>query len=380
MKNIFRKSALIFASSLALTSLSFAAADAHNNQEIPSFANPPGFIGTCHTEIFPVTLPDHSPAELFGHLCTPRFSHPQTIQLLLHGGTYNSSYWSWPQDPAFRSYVWAALDAGYAVLALDRLGYGQSTRPPSNEVTFAAQAETLHTVVNNLKEGNYDHRNGGVHYHSVIGVGHSFGSAELINMASIYPHDYSALILTGSGSKTSLVTRNETVTELKPASQVWSRFAHLDNGYLTSPSASDRTDLVYDPQFSSPSTINFDFHTEDTLTTGEISSRPATLNAEAATITVPTLLLDGQDDSHYCNGVTPEFDLDNCSTPISLYQSEETSFSHACFAASVVEHSGHDLPTEDGAARASHLMLQWALATAPHNGSTPHCAITGGMN
>src|SRR6266568_5396043 len=95
------------------------------------FADPPARLGHCHTVTVPVTLPTGQAAHLAGHLCTPAHGYATTALVLVHGATYDSAYWSWPQDPWRYSFVWQALAVGYSVVAVDRLGDGQSSRPLS---------------------------------------------------------------------------------------------------------------------------------------------------------------------------------------------------------------------------------------------------------
>lgn len=334
-------------------------------QEVPTFANPPAQLGHCDVVTFPATLPGGASARLVGHLCTPRISrHAATVQVLLHGATYNASYWSWPLDSARQSYVWQALEAGYSVLALDRLGYGESTHPASSADTFTAQALTIHQVVIGLRQRGY---------RTLVGVGHSFGSAELDNEAATYPRDFDALILTGSGSTTSAQTSAQ-------SRQLAAVPGAPDPGYLTSVSVQARAALLYDPQDVRPGTVAFDYATEDTLPIGEITSRPASLDALTATLRVPVLLLDGMHDSHYCDGaqVVPESGLDDCSSSVGLFTSERAHYASACFAAAVVPRSGHDLTTEDGARSAARTMMSWLSVTLASGRS--RCAVRGAIS
>jgi pimeloyl-ACP methyl ester carboxylesterase len=147
----------------------------------------------------PVVLPNGSPAQLAGQMCTSRGLRPTTVQVAVHGATYDSDYWNWPQQPATYNYVWHALAAGYAVYDVDRLGAGESTRPPSTEVNETSTVSTLHQVVTELRAG----RISGTPYRYVEGVGHSFGSYYLTAEAAANPHDFDALVLTGAGSETS---------------------------------------------------------------------------------------------------------------------------------------------------------------------------------
>lgn len=377
MRQFWRLSLVVLSFVVSLVAVS-GVAGAAAPERTPTFALPPASLGFCTYTTFSVTLLDGSSAALRGFQCLgARAQRPRTDLLLLHGGTYNASYWSWPDDPTVRSTVWAALRAGYAVTAIDRLGYGESTHPLSSMNTFAQQAWTLHQVVTQLKN-----RTAG-RFTSVVGIGHSFGAAELVNQAATYPQDYAALVVTGSGSKVSAATTAATHTAFSPAAVVWpARFGttglNLDAGYLTNTTAAGRLTTVYTPGFVSSATVQFDWTTEDTLALGEITSRPATLNTLTATIRVPVLLLDGQHDSHYCdNSQAPapaETNLDDCSSSRSLFLAERANYAAACFAAAVVPNSGHDLTTEDGAATANHDIVDWLRDTITPHASRAHCA------
>ena len=364
------RASLVAALMIAGVALGVGVAPAQETMsETPPFADPPAGLGTCEVVTFPVTLPGGAAAALVGHLCEPRVvtRHGQ-LQVLLHGGTYNASYWSWPQDPARHSYVWLALAEGWPVLALDRLGYGRSTRPPSTADTFAAQAGTLHQVFVTLR---------GRGWRTLVGVGHSFGSAELDNEAATYPRDLDALVLTGSGARTSAETTRQSRELVAANTLPPRRFRGLDAGYLTSPTVAAREALLYDAMDVRPDVVRYDYATEDTLPLGEVTSRPASLTALTDTLRVPVLLLDGQRDSHYCDGAqaAPETGLDDCATGATLYASEAANYPNACLAAAVVPGSGHDLTTEDGAVEAAATALGWLAATVTREGV--RCAERG---
>src|SRR5580692_6889128 len=82
----------------------------------------------CQSFMVPVTVENVADAELYGELCIPKGRTPNTVQLLVHGTTYNHNYWDWPENPDTHSHVRAALAAGYATFNIDRLGVGKSTK------------------------------------------------------------------------------------------------------------------------------------------------------------------------------------------------------------------------------------------------------------
>jgi pimeloyl-ACP methyl ester carboxylesterase len=112
-----------------------------------------------------------------------------TVQVLLPGLTYDRRYW---QVPGEYDYVEFMLRAGYAVLALDRLGTGQSSRPPAHQVTVDSNVEVIHRVIQKLRHGTPS----GHSFDQVVTVGHAFGSGLAIVEASRHT-DVDAVVLTG---------------------------------------------------------------------------------------------------------------------------------------------------------------------------------------
>lgn len=82
---------------------------------------------------------------------------------------------------------WAAIEPSVSkatrVCAYDRFGTGTSDPPPAPQ-TFATQAKDLRTLLRSIREpGPY------------VVVGHSFGGAEAVTFASLYPDDVRGLLL-----------------------------------------------------------------------------------------------------------------------------------------------------------------------------------------
>jgi hypothetical protein len=95
-----------------------------------------------------------------------------------------------PYQPDQYSYVQAALDDHQVVFNLDRIGVGQSDRPPADRVTVASEAYVTHQIVQALRHGQLD----GTRFGRVVGVGHSMGSAIWMYEAA-HDHDVDALVL-----------------------------------------------------------------------------------------------------------------------------------------------------------------------------------------
>lgn len=78
----------------------------------------------CSDLDLPVTGPLGEPATVHGRFCLPEGPAPKAVQLLVHGGTYNSAYWDLPYDPDRYSYQRDMAKHGYATFAADQLGSG----------------------------------------------------------------------------------------------------------------------------------------------------------------------------------------------------------------------------------------------------------------
>src|SRR5262249_18720030 len=94
----------------------------------------------CTGHQVPVGMTDGGPLNLsmFGQLCYSGTQAPDTVQLLVHGATYNHLYWDFPYQRAHYSYVHFATAAGYATFSVDRIGAGQSSHPQSGLLYTAA--------------------------------------------------------------------------------------------------------------------------------------------------------------------------------------------------------------------------------------------------
>ncbi|NED81959.1 alpha/beta hydrolase, partial [Streptomyces sp. SID11233] len=149
---------------------------------------------TCVETQVPVTVPGIKGAHMYGQLCTPRHhgAHSGTVNLLVPGASYDHTYFDFPLRPGTYSYVTKALDAGYSTFAVDRIGTGKSTIPPSSLDTVVNQTEAVHQVITDLRAGRIGHRA----FKQVVWVGHSLGS-EMAWYEAQKHRDVDAFVLTG---------------------------------------------------------------------------------------------------------------------------------------------------------------------------------------
>lgn len=111
--------------------------------------------------------------------------HPATsgeldlpLLVALHGGTYSSAYFEVAGGP-LGSFLEVAGRNGFAVLTMDRPGYGESTLLPEEENTFARQAAILDDAIGQATQIWSTS--------GVVLVGHSIGGMVSLEIAARHP-------------------------------------------------------------------------------------------------------------------------------------------------------------------------------------------------
>ncbi|WP_267682848.1 alpha/beta hydrolase [Nannocystis sp. SCPEA4] len=149
---------------------------------------------------FVVTLSDDQDYTVAGHLSMKLggqcgLLHGRTLQVLLHGGTYDHEYWDAPQiNGEHYSYADYMTDRCYAVLALDMLGAGASSAPPGDLADLAQSASALDQVLGQVSGACslWD-----LVFDKIVLVGHSMGTITSVYTLGNYGPVADALVATG---------------------------------------------------------------------------------------------------------------------------------------------------------------------------------------
>ena len=238
--------------------------------------------------------------EIAGVYCKPTGASQveqdrNSLQILLHGNTYNSLVWE--GYGCLPTYSWAefANSHGFATLALDMLGHGASSHPaPDTILQLSLEASAIHSVVKLLHSGNnalgraFDH---------LTFVGHSYGSITGSAIARMYPEDFDSMVLTAFSSQTIFPSPNLDL-RAEPAAGVSPKFRGLNSGHLTSTTQCGVESAFYAGAFD-PAVVAVDFRHHDILTVGEIGS--VTLGFQTAEdFKGNILLVTGDQDRIFC--------------------------------------------------------------------------------
>ncbi len=156
-------------------------------------------LGEQHT-IAGVLYVKPSQHKICSHKNTPRkvekcFLKLSTLQILVHGWTYNHTYWD-PYGAAKpgRSYARFMAKKGYVVLALDLLGAGASSAPDGAKLNFTENTSSLVQVLASIRSQKRLKKNPIRH---IALVGHSGGTILSVLTAGTAPPLADFLIATG---------------------------------------------------------------------------------------------------------------------------------------------------------------------------------------
>jgi pimeloyl-ACP methyl ester carboxylesterase len=315
----------------------------------------PALGSTCHDVSVPIASSTLA-AVVRGTLCTPRSGGDVPVQVLVAGGTYNRLYWS-NLGTDGSSYVDQAGAAGYATLALDRIGTGTSTHPASTLVTGTAQADAVHQVITRARAGALD----GHLFRKVVLVGHSLGSMVSVMTAGEHPGDIDALVLTGYSHTISQEQVNASLAAMHPAAE---EGRPLDPGYLTTRPGL-RPGLFHAAADSDPAITSAEEATKDVGATTELAEA-ATIGTAAATsraITAPVLEANGGKDGWACAAV-------DCSSAAAYLAAEQPNYSRP-LTTYLQPTAGHAVTLAADRAQVFAVVTGW-LDTALHHRRPAH--------
>ncbi|WP_375398049.1 alpha/beta hydrolase [uncultured Sphingomonas sp.] len=288
----------------------------------------------CRTYIFKVKqfATDIVKQSVWGQFCfRGQVTSDTPVQILIHGGAYNHTYWDSPFQPDRYSYVQAATKRGYATLNIDRLGYGQSDRPVAATLDFNVAGYVTHQLVQMLRDGSV-----GIRFTRVILNGHSMGALTAENEAANY-RDVDGVIVTGIGHN--LSPPPEQLTTFVPAATDPKFVGQLSAAsYLTS-RPNVRISVFVEGGSYDPAIVPYEEGIlKDTLSPTEFTALPMDTSDQTQLtqkITAPVLFAQGRYDKIWC---TRTFD---CTTdPQAL---KESSYWNTSFTRIVIPNAGHSI-------------------------------------
>jgi pimeloyl-ACP methyl ester carboxylesterase len=305
----------------------------------------------CQDLYVPITLAVTPPEQtLYGELCVPP-GGATTVFVMVHGSTYNRTYYDLPYKSNRYSMADALNDAGYATFNLDKVGAGNSSRPFSAEVTTAVQADAVHQVIQGLRAGEI----GGASFDKVAMIGHS-GGAIVAVIESLTYNDADGLVLEGLAHTLDPVETGTFFDLLYPANQD-PKFAGqmLDPGYVTTkPGGRSFFHSQSDPV---EKLLEFDEENKDiyALSPADDGLVQVVFEARTREIVVPALVAIGGEDRFFCTPLAMD-----CSSSEALLGQEAQFYGTAPLSAFVLPDAGHNLTMARDTKLYQDVVIDWS--------------------
>lgn len=248
--------------------------------------------------------------------CSPIQSANNTNSSLIvatHGIGFNKEYWNFLNDTAPEySLINQATSEGYSILTYDRLGTGNTSHPESgfNETQIGTEVSLLANILTQLRNGTAFE--GQQNFTNILGVGHSYGSAQMQALTATAPDLLDGVALTGYSNSSAGIAEFLVGGALTPANQVFpnaSRFSNESSIYLVNGSPTSTYELfLWPPNYdASYAAIAAGPLYSDAVTLGQLTSQNA-LAQPASNFSGPVFVISGEHDLPFCGG--------NCQPPL----------------------------------------------------------------
>lgn len=300
-----------------------------------------GFKSHTITEQVALTADGPADQKLSAVVYEPTRRPARGIQVMVPGATYDHRYFDLKTSHGWVSQARQSAKEGWIAVAVDRLGTGNSSRPPADELNDTVHALTVHDLVTRLK-ATYK----GL---PVALVGHSQGSAIAIQEAATYK-DVNAIVVTGLlhhfGVAAGLFS-----TLIQPAASDPKFENHsVPPGYLTTQDGLRH--LFYWPYNADLSTVKADDAAKQTTTAGEATDFQAEVAKDAfgQDVSAPVLSVIGDHDFTFFN--PDQRDKAVAAAPASYPASPDAEVK-------VIPDTGHDLALHRNADSTTHTIDHW---------------------
>ncbi|KAK4642730.1 hypothetical protein QC761_400190 [Podospora bellae-mahoneyi] len=223
-----------------------------------------------------------------------------TIQLLIHGATFNKNMWDVAYKPESYSWVRRMTQVeGYPTLSIDLPGNGNSSFPDGLlESQTQVYVETAHSVIRQLKETSVV---GNRQWDKVALVGFSIGAIVANSLALQHPDDSDAVVLHGISWDATWIYPAFLAGLQGPAQQIDpEKWGHLEPYYQTQANREGRRAACFAGSYEE-GIVEYDWLTRDFDSLGAAITFTYHL-VDAPEYRGPVFLGIGDQDSTFCGG------------------------------------------------------------------------------
>ena len=229
-----------------------------------------------------------------------------------------------------------------ATLSYDRLGVGKSSKPDGTQIVqIPFEIAQSAAIAASLRAGTFADLGA---FETIVGVGHSYGSALLVGVASVAPDAFDQLILTGFSGNSTVGPLGVAGFDSTIASVAYpDRFAADANDYLSTPSVSiDQKEFFHYPNYTQ-SALDLFTTTKGEYTLGQINSIAIALPSDRSAFTKPVFVITGENDAPFCDSNCNVTSLPNGQTQLDTAKELFPSVADANFSTQIVPATGHGI-------------------------------------
>ncbi|KAI0156430.1 hydrolase [Xylariaceae sp. FL1272] len=240
--------------------------------------------------------------EISARFCEPspdQETYEDTLQLLVHGSMYNKAMWDFPYKRDTYSWTRYMNLNGFATLAVDLVGAGNSTHPDGLlEVQTEVFVQTVHDVIQQLRTTNLL----GKTFRQIAYVGFSIGAIVGDGVADRYPNDIDMLVFLGITWMKDYIYPVFMAGGQTAAAKVNPReWGELNEYYQTQSTVESRELALYYGDYETGA-LEMDHVMRDVDTLGTAVGFPFHL-VTAENYTGPVFLGIGENDGIFCGGL-----------------------------------------------------------------------------
>lgn len=238
--------------------------------------------------------------QMSSRLCEPTRdnAHSDTLQLLIHGASFNKNMWESQYEPETYNWVQRMNREGYYTLAVDLIGNGNSTFPDGLlEAQTQTYVETTHDLIGQIRNGAI----GGKKWKKIVLVGFSIGAIVANSVAQQYPEDLDGIVFHGISWDPSWIYPAFLSGLQAPAQQIDpEKWGHIQPYYQTQSSREGRKVACFAGAYDEE-ILEYDWNTRDFDSLGAAMTFVYHL-VDAPQYKGPVFLGIGDRDSTFCGG------------------------------------------------------------------------------
>ncbi|THV04597.1 alpha/beta-hydrolase, partial [Dendrothele bispora CBS 962.96] len=287
--------------------------------------------------------------DIWSQLCVPDdFAPDGILEFAIHGAGFDHSYWNFKNGSQY-NYAEAALETGHAIFLYDRLSTGKSSKPDGIQ---EAQLGTETAIATGL----VDYLRTRLSFGKIVGLGHSYGSIQMLSLAAEHGNLFDATVLTGFSAFTGGLPTTFASFDLKIASEVDpEKYGSLESSYTITEDATNEQLVFFAYPGFDPEIFEETIKIKSTITIGQVLTMPNGFQL-AQNYTNPVAVVTGENDIGACGG--------DCNTPVggapNVLATASGLFPAASnFSVHIPENTGHGLNMHLTAPETYRFIQQW---------------------